>query len=106
MGTGRMTRPNVTALVYDRKGNLLSVGRNSYVKTHPLQAKAAKAVGMEKRIYLHAEINALTKIEDWSKAYRMEVVRYGADDRPLTARPCPICRYVINQTGIKHIEHT
>ena len=101
-----MTRPNVTAFVYDRKGNLLSVGRNSYVKTHPVQAKAAKAVGMEKRIYLHAEVHSLVQVEDWSKAYRMEVVRYGADGKQLNAKPCPICEYVIKQTGIKEVEHT
>mgnify|MGYP006385453123 CR=1 FL=1 len=99
-------RPNVTAFVYDRKGNLLSVGRNSYVKTHPVQAKAAKAVGQEQRIYLHAEIHALVQIKDWQDAYRIQVVRFGAKGEPLNANPCEICRHVINQTGIKRIEHT
>jgi tRNA(Arg) A34 adenosine deaminase TadA len=99
-------RPNITSFVYDKKGNLLSVGRNSYVKTHPLQAKAAKAVGMEKRIFLHAEIHALTQIKDWEDAYRLEVVRHGADGRTLCAKPCPICQYVIAKTGIKKVEHT
>jgi tRNA(Arg) A34 adenosine deaminase TadA len=99
-------KPNVTAFVYDKKGNLLSVGRNSYVKTHPLQAKAARAVKQEKRIFLHAEIAALVKVRFWEDAFRMEVFRYGADGRALTARPCPICDHVIKQTGIKRIEHT
>lgn len=101
-----MTKPNVTAFVYDRKGNLLSVGRNSYVKTHPLQAKAAKAVGQEQRIYLHAEIHALVQIKNWDDAYKIHVVRLGSKGVPRNAAPCEICNHVIKQTGIKRIEHT
>lgn len=99
-------RPNVTSFVYDKKGNLLAVGRNSYVKTHPLQAKAASAVGQPKRIYLHAEIDAITKVRDWSLAHKIVVVRRGATGTEMLAKPCPICEYVIKQTGIKKIEHT
>lgn len=101
-----MTKPNVTAFVYDRKGNLLSVGRNSYVKTHPLQAKAAHAVGQPNRIYLHAEIDAITKVREWGLASKIVVVRRGAKGQELLAKPCPICEYVIKQTGIKKVEHT
>jgi len=99
-------RPNVTCFVYDRHGNLLSVGRNSYVKTHPLQAKAARAVGMDKRIYLHAEVHALVQVKDWTKAYRIEVLRYDQQGIPRNAKPCPICQYVIKQTSIKEVVHT
>lgn len=99
-------KPNVTAFVYDKKGNVLGVGRNSYVKTHPLQAKAASAVGQPKRIFLHAEIDALTKVRDWSLAAKIVVVRRGAKGQELLAKPCPICEYVIKQTGIKQVEHT
>jgi tRNA(Arg) A34 adenosine deaminase TadA len=100
------TRPNVTCFVYDKKGNLLSIGRNSYVKTHPVQAKAAQAVGQAQRIFLHAEIHALVQLEDWKKAYRIEVVRYGASGDALMAKPCPVCMHVIKQTGIKKVIHT
>jgi len=101
-----MTKPNVTAFVYDKKGNLLSVGRNSFVKTHPLQARAAKAVGQEKRVFLHAEVHALVQLRDWSTAHTIRVVRLGANARELLAKPCPVCMHVIKQTGIKRIEHT
>lgn len=100
------TRFNLTAFVYDRRGVLLSMGKNSYVKTHPLQARAAKKVGLDSKIFLHAEIAALAKVKDWSKAYRLVVVRFGATGRPLNAKPCEICMEVIKQTGIKEIEHT
>lgn len=101
-----MTRPNVTAFVYDKHDNLLSVGRNSYVKTHPVQAAAAKRVGMEKRIYLHAEVHALVQIRDWSDAFKIVVCRFDSEGREVNAKPCPICEYVIKQTGIKKVEHT
>jgi deoxycytidylate deaminase len=99
-------RPNVTSFIYDKKGNLLSVGRNSYVKTHPVQAKAAKMVGEEKRIFLHAEIAAIVKVKDWSQAHRIHILRTGAEGKYLPAAPCAICTHVIKQTGIKKIEHT
>jgi tRNA(Arg) A34 adenosine deaminase TadA len=113
-GTGRglkiletiMARPNVTAFVYDKKDNLLAVGKNSYIKTHPLQASAAKKAGKPQCIYLHAEIHALTKIRDWTIAHRIVVVRLSTDGEPLLSKPCPICQYVIGQTNIKVIEHT
>lgn len=101
-----MTKPNVTAIVYDRKGNVLSVGRNSFVKTHPIQARAAKAVGQEKRIFLHAEIHALVQIRNWDEAKSIQVIRLGSDGRELLAKPCPVCMHVIKQTGITRIEHT
>ena len=100
------TRFDLTAFVYDRRGVLLSIGKNSYVKTHPLQARAAKKVGLSEKIFLHAEIAAIAKVRDWGKAYRLVVVRFGATGKPLNAKPCNICMEVIKQTGIKKIEHT
>ena len=85
---------------------MLAVGRNSYVKTHTLQAKAGIAVGKPSAIYLHAEVAALTKIPDWSKAHRIHVLRFTKDGKPALAKPCPACEWVIKQTGIKIVEHT
>jgi deoxycytidylate deaminase len=99
-------RQSITALIYDRKGRLLTVGRNSYHKTHPLQARAAQAVGLDEKIYLHAEIDALVRLRDWRRAHRMVITRYTRDGQPALARPCPVCARVINQAGIKIIEHT
>jgi hypothetical protein len=99
-------KPSLTAFVYDRRNRLLSIGRNSYVKTHPLMAKAANQVGEPTRIYLHAEVAALVKIRDWSKAYRIVITRFNKDGNPVLAAPCACCRHVISQTGIKRIEHT
>lgn len=99
-------RQAITALVYDRRGRILSVGRNNYHKTHPLQARAAKAVGLEKKIYLHAEVDALVKLKDWSKAHRIVITRFNKHGEPVLAKPCPVCERVIDQAGIKIVEHT
>jgi len=102
----KQQRQAVTAFIYDKRGRLLSTGFNSYIKTHTVQAKAANKVGRPSCIYLHAEIAALVKIKDWSKAYKLVVMRYLKDGTPANAAPCTICREVIGQSGIQEVQHT
>jgi tRNA(Arg) A34 adenosine deaminase TadA len=97
---------NITAIVYDKRGNILSIGKNSYIKTHPLQAKYAKEVGLEHKIYLHAEVHAITRCSEIHRAHRILITRYHADGTPANAKPCKICEQAIRNTGIKVIEHT
>lgn len=96
----------VTAIIYDRKGRVLSVGQNSYVKTHPVQAKHAKKVGLPDKQFLHAEIAAIVKCKDLSKAYRIFVSRWNSRGEPILAKPCPICASAIKAAGISIVQHT
>jgi deoxycytidylate deaminase len=57
-------------------------------------------------VYLHAEIDAIIKCKDISKAHRISVFRLGANGMYLNARPCKICMSAIESTGILIIEHT
>lgn len=100
-----MCQQHVSAFVYDKRGRLLSSGQNSYVKTHPFQARIAAEVGEPHKVFLHAEVAALLKC-DWSKAYRILVTRYGRSGRPLLAKPCKVCHQIIGMTNIKIVEHT
>lgn len=100
------SKQDITAFIYDRRGRVLSVGKNSYVKTHPLQAKYAMKAGLPDKLFLHAEIAAIVKCRDLSKAYRIEVVRVGKNGDLLLAKPCPVCQSAIMASGIKIIEHT
>lgn len=84
---------------------MLSSGQNSYVKTHPLQARIAAEVGEPHKVFLHAEVAALLKC-DWKKAHRILVTRYGKGGRPLLAKPCKVCHQIIGMTNIKIVEHT
>ena len=96
------------AVIYDKKGRVLSIGENNYIKSHPYQAKLAKAVGgeYEHKIYLHAEVAAILKCKDLSKAHRIVVTRVGKTGDLLLAAPCKICQSAIKAAGIKLIEHT
>lgn len=98
---------NVTAIIYDKRGKILSVGKNSYVKTHTLQAKYAKKMGREEAIYLHAEIHAITRCPSLKDAHRIAIFRYDAHGNPANSKPCEICEAVIREmTNISVIEHT
>lgn len=97
---------DVTAVITDRRGRVLSVGQNSYVKTHPYQAKIAKQVGEDHRIFLHAEIHAITRCRDLSKAHTIRIFRYDKSGKPVLAKPCEICSTAIKASGILNIEHT
>ena len=103
MPSGRK-RYDITALAYDKKGKLLSVGKNSYVKTHTLQAEYARRVGRDQAIFLHAEIHALVKARE--PVHRLVVLRYDKDGKPANATPCAICQLAIKEFGVKQVEHT
>jgi len=99
-------KQNITAIIYDRKGRIISIGRNSYLKTHPLQAKYAMHVGTPDKIFLHAEIEALVKLKDWTRAARILVTRYSKSGEPILAKPCKVCQHALSLAGITQIEHT
>ena len=40
---------HVTAIIFDKRGRPLSIGQNSYIKTHPLQLKIAEKVGLPEK---------------------------------------------------------
>jgi deoxycytidylate deaminase len=97
---------SLTAIIKDKKGNVLAIGKNSYTKTHPYQAKCAKEVGLPEKIYLHAEIDAILKCHDLSKAHSIHIFRQGKSGKWLLAKPCPACQTAINKTPIKRVYHT
>jgi tRNA(Arg) A34 adenosine deaminase TadA len=99
-------RFEVTAIIYDKRGNVLSIGKNSYIKTHPLQAKYAKQVGEDHKVFLHAEIHAITRCSELEKAHRIAVFRYNEAGLAVSAKPCKICQAAISKTNIKVVEHT
>lgn len=96
----------ITAIIYDRRGRVLSIGKNSYVKTHPLQAHHAVRAGEPYKMYLHAEVHAITLCKDLSKAHSMKIFRFLEDGSPASAKPCSICCSAISAAGIKIVDHT
>jgi deoxycytidylate deaminase len=100
-----MTKHTLTATVYDKRGRVLSVGHNNYLKSHPYQKSCAHKVDLPDKIFLHAEINALIKIKNGTP-HKIKIERYGKSNNPLNAKPCPICELAIKEAGIKFVEYT
>jgi deoxycytidylate deaminase len=99
-------RFSISAIIYDKRGRVLSVGNNSYVKTHPLQAEYARRAGEPHKVYLHAEIAAIVKCRSLDKAHKIVIFRYSEDGSPAEAKPCKICQEAIRKAGINYVEHT
>ena len=99
-------RFNVVATVYDKRGRKLTEGSNSYTKSHPLQAKYAVSVGLDDKIFLHAEIAALSRLKSFHKPYKIVVERYLSDGSTALAKPCPVCDAAIRAHGITLTEWT
>ena len=75
-------RTEVTAIIYDKHGRALSIGKNSYTKTHPIMLKHGIKVGRPQKIYLHAEVEAILKCRNLDKAYRIaENIRFSVYKR-------------------------
>lgn len=102
----RSRRYQLTALAYDKRGNLLAIGNNSYTRTHPVQWVYSCKVGKPAGIYIHAELDALLKAKNRGKVHRLVVTRFGKNGQPLPAAPCPACRLAIKDFGVKVVEHT
>jgi deoxycytidylate deaminase len=97
---------NITAIIFDKKGRVLSIGKNSYIKTHPRQARYAKAAGLPEKQFLHAEIAAIIKCRSLEKAHRILVTRINKKGKPALAKPCPVCEVAIREAGIKEVDWT
>lgn len=96
----------MTAIIYDKRGKVLSIGKNSYVKTHPYQARLAAKLNEEYKIFLHAEIDAIIKCSAIDRAHKIKIFRVDARGKYVLAKPCKICAEAISKTTIKVIEHT
>jgi len=83
----------VGAVAVDKRGRVLSAATN-IIKTHPVQACYAKKLGQDNRVHLHAEINALLRVEE--PPHKLFVARIGKRGQLLPGCPCPICQEYIN----------
>lgn len=97
---------SLKAIIYDKRKRVLSIGFNDYEKSHPVMYKLGSKLNLPEKIYLHAEVAAIIKVQDLSKAHSIHVFRVGKSGKYLNAKPCPICQEAINQAGIKHVYHT
>lgn len=97
----------VVAFVLDSKGRILTTGWNSYEKTHPVQKKAAFALSKTYKVFMHAEVHALTRLsyKQLGKQKMIVVIRLGSNNQLLPSCPCIICSDVIREYGVETIIH-
>jgi deoxycytidylate deaminase len=96
----------LTAVITDKRGRVLSIGQNSYRKTHPLMAHYANLHKEPHKVFLHAEVAAIVGCPDISRAHTISVYRTSKGGSPLLAKPCPLCMSAIAATPIKVINYT
>jgi tRNA(Arg) A34 adenosine deaminase TadA len=97
-------RFHVVAMVLDKKMNTLSIGFNSYIKTHPMQASLAKVCGLEDKVFLHAEIAALINCR--KIPHIIVICRTNYRGELVNAKPCPICMAAFRKTEIQEIYYS
>jgi deoxycytidylate deaminase len=99
---------HLTAIIRDKKGNILSIGRNKFGKTHPMMYAAQKRIGVKEvnKAFIHAEIDAIVRLPDLKKAYSIEVYRPLKSGGYGISKPCEICSRAIKEfTPIKEIKY-
>jgi tRNA(Arg) A34 adenosine deaminase TadA len=86
------------------KNKIIVSATNLETKSHPLQAKFAKRVGLDPKIYLHAEIAALVKCRE--ECDTIVVARVNPQHKLRMAKPCPICELALREAGVSKIHYT
>jgi len=98
-------RMRVGAMTLDNKGRILSIGFNSYTKSHPLMYTNRYFDGH--KIYLHAEVDALVKARNKGVTARyMIIARIGAKGDLKLAKPCIRCMYQLALSELDSVYYT
>ena len=89
---------NLVAGCYDKKMNLISMGFNSYRKTHPKQFHYSSKIGKVNGCFIHAEIFGYCQCKN-NDVDTIVVAHYTNNVK--NAKPCPSCMLAIKDAGIK-----
>ena len=98
----------ICAVACDKRGRVLSVGVNSYIKTNPTMKHYAIKAGNPEAQYLHAEVTALVSLSynDRQKVHKIFVSRAMKNGETGLAMPCSICQLALKEYGIKEVSYT
>jgi tRNA(Arg) A34 adenosine deaminase TadA len=86
------------------KNKVIVSATNLETKSHPIQARFAKRVGLDPKIYLHAEIAALVKCRE--ECDTIIVARVNPQGKIRNSKPCPICSLALQEAGVKNIHYS
>lgn len=101
-------KQRICAVACDKRGRVLSVGVNSYIKTNPTMKHYAIKAGNPEAQYVHAEVAALVALSynDRQKVHKVFVSRVMKNGETGLAMPCPICQLALKEYGIKEVSYT
>lgn len=78
-------------------GNIISIGTNNMLKSHPVHFRAHKNFDRG----VHAEFDALRRVKHQElKSAKMYVIRFKKDGTLGNSKPCKECSEYISQTSI------
>ena len=98
-------RYQIAAIITDKRNKVLSIGWNSYRKSHPTQLFWAQKSRNKSKIYFHAEIMALVKCKE-GIPNAIYIARVGKRGESRIAKPCDICRNALRSAGIRKVIYT
>ena len=94
----------VYAVAYDKRNRIVAKAENSYVKSHPLQARYGKEADKSYKIYLHAEIAAIIRAKG-KEIHKLKITCFDIKGRIKPSKPCDVCMLAINEAKIKVLEY-
>lgn len=97
-------KQKIGCVITDKKNKPLSEGK-ILLKTHPVQSKFGSICNKSKKIYLHAEMDAMIKNKT-SNEHILYVIRKNKNNDFLKCIPCDICMSAIITTNIKYIVYS
>lgn len=96
----------IIATAFDKKGRVIYSGINNYSKSHPLMRKYALIAGEHpERLFIHAELLAILRAGE-RQVHSLLVQRFLSNGELALAMPCPICKEIIKDFGIKEVTYS
>ena len=97
-------KQRVFAIITDNHNRILARGGNSYTRSHPRMAYYSAKFNDFNKIYLHAEISSLVKLNQ--QGHSIYVARVDKKGNPLPCKPCKICALALQDAKIFNVYHT
>ena len=93
------------AVITAKNGRIVSVGENSYSRSHPMQARYGERYTTPEACFIHAEVAAIIRAK--GKGHTLYVSRVLKNGTEAMARPCPACLGAIKfETKLRKVVYT
>src|SRR5574343_1616391 len=84
-------------VITNKKGVIVAEAQNSYEKTNPIMFYTSQKLGIENKLFGHAEQLAISRVRTKERNLKLTVVRINKNGKLVNSKPCPICEYLITQ---------